>query len=232
MKLMAPAIGRPAFLAITSRVEHKTGADITEADWDAFYEFYQDTSARKWGRPYLNRTFFSLIGARMPERILLVIAKNAGRPIAGAINFRDVGAGLVLDRDALAQSLPPLALDRLALARGQRPEKIVEAGIVLVLPVELLVDAGQHPEGFGLLGLTRAGEGLQVSVPFTPVTGPRFLIAPGEDPDTAAAALVAGLRALRAETEASSIHVTFARAREAEQAEALGMNGTLTWSLG
>lgn len=68
-------------------VEHKTGADITEADWDAFYEFYQDTSARKWGRPYLNRTFFSLIGARMPERILLVIAKNAGRPIAGAINF-------------------------------------------------------------------------------------------------------------------------------------------------
>ena len=64
---------------------------------------------------------------------------------------------------------------------------------------------------------------LQVSVPFTPVTGPRFLIAPGEDPDTAAAALVAGLRALRAETEASSIHVTFARAREAEQAEALGM---------
>ncbi|KQO90597.1 hypothetical protein ASF33_01350 [Methylobacterium sp. Leaf92] len=68
-------------------VEHKTGADITEADWDAFYEFYQDTSARKWGRPYLNRTFFSLIGARMPERILLVIAKNARRPIAGAINF-------------------------------------------------------------------------------------------------------------------------------------------------
>ena len=68
-------------------VEHKTGADITEADWDAFYEFYQDTGARKWGRPYLNRTFFSLIGARMPERILLVIAKNAGRPIAGAINF-------------------------------------------------------------------------------------------------------------------------------------------------
>lgn len=68
-------------------VEHKTGADISEADWDAFYEFYQDTSARKWGRPYLNRAFFSLIGARMPERILLVIAKNAGRPIAGAINF-------------------------------------------------------------------------------------------------------------------------------------------------
>ena len=62
-----------------------------------------------------------------------------------------------------------------------------------------------------------------MSVPFTPVTGPRFLVAPGEDPDTAASALVAGLRALRAETEASSIHITFTRPREAEQAQALGM---------
>ena len=68
-------------------VEHKTGADLSEADWDAFYAFYQDTGARKWGRPYLNRRFFSLIGERMADRILLVIAKNAGRPIAGAINF-------------------------------------------------------------------------------------------------------------------------------------------------
>ena len=68
-------------------VEHRTGADISEADWDAFYAFYQDTGARKWGRPYLNRTFFSLIGERMADRILLVIARNAGRPIAGAINF-------------------------------------------------------------------------------------------------------------------------------------------------
>ncbi len=68
-------------------VEHRTGAEITEADWDAFYAFYQDTGARKWGRPYLNRHFFSLIGERMADRILLVIARKDGRPIAGAINF-------------------------------------------------------------------------------------------------------------------------------------------------
>jgi predicted N-acyltransferase len=46
-----------------------------------------DTGSRKWGRPYLNRKFFSLAGERMPERILLVMAKRAGRFIAGAINF-------------------------------------------------------------------------------------------------------------------------------------------------
>ncbi|HEX8417984.1 MAG TPA: GNAT family N-acetyltransferase [Methylobacterium sp.] len=68
-------------------VEHLTGADLTEAQWDAFYEFYLDTGMRKWGRPYLNRKFFSLIGERMPERVLLVMASRAGRTIAGAINF-------------------------------------------------------------------------------------------------------------------------------------------------
>ncbi|WP_232628830.1 GNAT family N-acetyltransferase [Methylobacterium sp. Leaf118] len=68
-------------------IEPLTGSDITEADWDAFYAFYRDTGARKWGRPYLNRAFFSLIGERMAERILLVIARREGRAIAGAINF-------------------------------------------------------------------------------------------------------------------------------------------------
>ena len=37
--------------------------DITEAHWDAFFDFYTDTGSRKWGRPYLNRRFFSLLGA-------------------------------------------------------------------------------------------------------------------------------------------------------------------------
>ena len=64
-----------------------TGRDITEAHWDAFFAFYMDTGSRKWGRPYLNRRFFSLVGERMAERILLVLAKRAGRYIAGAINF-------------------------------------------------------------------------------------------------------------------------------------------------
>jgi predicted N-acyltransferase len=64
-----------------------TGSDITEAHWDAFFAFYMDTGSRKWGRPYLNRRFFSLIGERMAERVLLVMAKRGGRYIAGAINF-------------------------------------------------------------------------------------------------------------------------------------------------
>jgi len=68
-------------------VEWVTGGDITEAHWDAFFAFYMDTGSRKWGRPYLNRRFFSLIGERMADRVLLVMAKRNGRYIAGAINF-------------------------------------------------------------------------------------------------------------------------------------------------
>lgn len=64
-----------------------TGAEITESHWDTFFDFYMDTGSRKWGRPYLNRRFFSLIGARMADRIALVMAFDGGRPIAGALNF-------------------------------------------------------------------------------------------------------------------------------------------------
>jgi predicted N-acyltransferase len=68
-------------------IEWLTGSDLTEAAWDAFFAFYMDTGSRKWGRPYLTRPFFSLVGERMRDRILLVMAKRAGRWIAGAINF-------------------------------------------------------------------------------------------------------------------------------------------------
>jgi uncharacterized protein len=64
-----------------------TGRDITEGHWDAFFAFYMDTGSRKWGRPYLNREFFSRIGASMAERIVLVMARRAGRWIAGALNL-------------------------------------------------------------------------------------------------------------------------------------------------
>ncbi len=70
-----------------------TGADITEAHWDAFFAFYMDTGERKWGRPYLTRAFFSQIGATMADRIALVMAFRAGVPIAGALNL--------IGRDAL-----------------------------------------------------------------------------------------------------------------------------------
>ncbi len=74
-------------LAAGLTIEWVTGSDLTEAHWDAFYRFYIDTGSRKWGRPYLNRRFFSLIGERMPERILLVMAKREGQYVAGAINL-------------------------------------------------------------------------------------------------------------------------------------------------
>ncbi|MBX6424891.1 MAG: N-acetyltransferase [Variibacter sp.] len=68
-------------------IEWLTGADVTEAAWDAFFAFYMDTGSRKWGRPYLTRAFFSLVGESMADRILLVMAKRGGRYIAGALNF-------------------------------------------------------------------------------------------------------------------------------------------------
>ncbi len=64
-----------------------TGRDVTEAAWDSFFEFYIDTGSRKWGQPYLNRRFFSLLGERMAEKILLIMAKRNGRWIAGALNL-------------------------------------------------------------------------------------------------------------------------------------------------
>ena len=74
-----------------------TGSDLTEAVWDAFFAFYMETGSRKWGRPYLTRDFFSVIGQKMSDRILLVMARRAGRWIAGAINF--IGADTLFGRN-------------------------------------------------------------------------------------------------------------------------------------
>ena len=74
-----------------------TGSDITEEAWDAFFDFYMDTGSRKWGRPYLTRSFFSLIGQSMAKDVLLVMAKREGRWIAGAINF--IGADTLFGRN-------------------------------------------------------------------------------------------------------------------------------------
>ncbi len=68
-------------------IEWATGADLTEAHWDAFFAFYMDTGSRKWGRPYLNRKFFTLLTETLADRILLIMAKREGRYIAGALNL-------------------------------------------------------------------------------------------------------------------------------------------------
>jgi predicted N-acyltransferase len=73
-----------------------TGKDLTEAAWDAFFAFYIETGSRKWGRPYLTREFFSLIGAAMADETVLIMARRGRRFIAGAINF--IGAGTLFGR--------------------------------------------------------------------------------------------------------------------------------------
>ncbi len=69
------------------RIRRLQGEAIEERHWDAMWMFYQDTGARKWGRPYLTRTFFRLIGERMAGRILLILAFRGETPVAGALNF-------------------------------------------------------------------------------------------------------------------------------------------------
>ncbi|WP_315762363.1 GNAT family N-acetyltransferase [Sphingomonas sp. Y38-1Y] len=69
-------------------IRHLTGPELTEAHWDAFWTFYQDTGSRKWGRPYLTRAFFSMLGEAMADRVLLILAeRDDGVPIAGALNL-------------------------------------------------------------------------------------------------------------------------------------------------
>jgi predicted N-acyltransferase len=68
-------------------IEWVAGSAITQAHWDAFFKFYMDTGSRKWGSPYLNRKFFSLLGDAMADRCLLVMAKRGTRYVAGALNL-------------------------------------------------------------------------------------------------------------------------------------------------
>ena len=74
-------------LAPGLEIEVLTGSDLKPRHWDAFYEFYLATSDRKWGSAYLNRRFFALIGARMPEKIVLVMARSGASYVAGAFNL-------------------------------------------------------------------------------------------------------------------------------------------------
>lgn len=112
-------------------IRHVSGSGITEADWDAFWVFYQDTGARKWGQPYLTRQFFSLLGEAMPDQVLLIFAERDGQPIAGALNL--IGTDALYGRYwGCTEEVPFLhfelcyyqAIDA-AIARGLRT---VEAG--------------------------------------------------------------------------------------------------------
>ncbi|MBH1997925.1 MAG: N-acetyltransferase [Sphingomonadaceae bacterium] len=112
-------------------IVHLTGSDLTEAHWDIFWRFYQDTGARKWGQPYLTRHFFSLLGETMADRTWLILALRDGQAIAGALNL--MGADTLYGRYwGCIEEVPNLhfelcyyqAID-VAIARGLRR---VEAG--------------------------------------------------------------------------------------------------------
>ena len=112
-------------------IELVTGSYIKTQHWDSFFKFYMETGSRKWGRPYLTRSFFDRIGAAMAERILLVMAKRDGRYIAGAINFIGDDAlygrnwGAIEDRPFLHFEVCYYQAIEFALRRGL---KRVEAG--------------------------------------------------------------------------------------------------------
>ena len=77
---------RAGVTAAGVEIEWLRGDDITPADWDDFYRFYLDTSARKWNHAYLTRDFFERI-ASMGSSVLLIAARRGGRMIAATLNF-------------------------------------------------------------------------------------------------------------------------------------------------
>ena len=112
-------------------IVHLTGNALTEDHWDIFWDFYQDTGARKWGTPYLTRSFFSLLSETMADKVLLVLALREGRAIAGALNL--IGGDALYGRYwGCSEDVPNLhfelcyyqAID-IAISRGL---KRVEAG--------------------------------------------------------------------------------------------------------
>jgi predicted N-acyltransferase len=105
-----------------------SGPEITEAHWDAFFAFYMDTGSRKWGRPYLNRTFFSLLGERMADRVLLVMARRGRRWIAGALNL--IGAEALYGRNWGA--VEPVPFLHFELCYYQAIEQSIARGLARV----------------------------------------------------------------------------------------------------
>jgi len=65
-----------------------SGSDIEPEHWDAFFAFYMDTGGRKWGTPYLTRSFFDILGETMSDKVVLVLAEADGRPVGGALNLK------------------------------------------------------------------------------------------------------------------------------------------------
>lgn len=64
-----------------------SGDELRAEHWDRFFEFYHATSDRKWGSPYLTRDFFARLHAAMADKVVLMMARQDGRWVAGALNL-------------------------------------------------------------------------------------------------------------------------------------------------
>lgn len=63
------------------------GNEMGRREWSAFHRFYLSTVDRKWGGAYLTEDFFPLLGERLGDSVVMMMAFRAGKPIAGALNL-------------------------------------------------------------------------------------------------------------------------------------------------
>ena len=63
------------------------GGEIQPDHMAAMWAFYQDTGMRKWGHPYLTQAFFEAASERVGEALVLFLALQDGKPVAGAFNI-------------------------------------------------------------------------------------------------------------------------------------------------
>ena len=132
-------------------IRHLSGADLKPEHWDAFWQFYQDTGARKWGTPYLTRAAFDLISERMGDQVLLVLAYRDGTPIAGALNLIGPDAlygrywGCLVDKPFLHFELCYYQAIDAAIARGlERVEAGAQGGHKLARGYEPVATTSFH----------------------------------------------------------------------------------------
>ena len=132
-------------------IVHLTGDEIKAGHWDAFWVFYQDTGARKWGTPYLTRAAFDLFGERLGEDLVLMLALAEGVPVAGALNFIGEDAlygrywGCTEDRPFLHFELCYYQAIDVAIARGlSRVEAGAQGGHKLARGYEPVETVSAH----------------------------------------------------------------------------------------
>jgi len=132
-------------------IKSLSGSDLRPEHWDAFWQFYQDTGARKWGQPYLTRAAFDLLGERMADRVVLMLAYADGTPIAGALNFVGEEAlygrywGCLVDKPFLHFELCYYRAIDAAIARGlSRVEAGAQGGHKLARGYEPVVTQSMH----------------------------------------------------------------------------------------